>query len=108
MTLLDNGWTEEQAKGLLSLKLVRAIPNWKPDLQGLYDWCSAHQRDHKTIDGQLEFIAYELCNSYEDIGMARKGAKTVAEASAAVEPYVRRLIASEMGGGPQLPQTSRY
>jgi hypothetical protein len=94
MTLLDNGWTEEQAKGLLdSLKVVGAIPNRKPEhLQGLYDWCSAHQKDHKTIDGQLEFIA--ICNSYEDIGMALK--RAIEEARAAVEPYVRRLSASEM------------
>jgi hypothetical protein len=48
MALLDDGWTEEQAKGLLdALKLVGAIPNWKAEhLQRLYNWCSAHQQDH--------------------------------------------------------------
>ena len=47
MTILDNGWTEEQARGLLdSLMLNGSIPNWKPEhLQRLHDWCSAHEKD---------------------------------------------------------------
>jgi hypothetical protein len=51
MALLDDGWTEEQAMGLLdSLNLSGAVPHWKSEyLQKLYDWCSAH----KTIEGQL-------------------------------------------------------
>jgi hypothetical protein len=93
MPILDNGWSEEQAKGLLdSLKLTGSVPDWKPEhLQKLYDWCSAHKKDHKTIDGQLEFIAYEFCNAYEGIGMALKQAKTVEEARKAVEPYMKLL-----------------
>lgn len=93
MTLFDNGWTEEQAQGLLdSLKLTGAIPDWKTEqLQKLYDWCSTHEKDHKSIDGQLEFIAHELCNTYEEVGMALKQAKTVEEARRAVEPYVKAI-----------------
>jgi hypothetical protein len=90
---LDDGWTEEQAKGLLdSFKLVGAVPNWKAEhLLKLYHWCVDHQTDQKTIEGQLEFIAYELCNSYAGIGMALKQARTVEEAREAVEPYVKLL-----------------
>jgi hypothetical protein len=32
MTILDQGWTEEQVKGLLDvLNLVGGMPDWKPD-----------------------------------------------------------------------------
>ena len=92
MTILDNGWTEEQARGLLDSLMLGSIPNWKPEhLQRLHDWCSAHEKDSTTIDGQLEFIAYELLNSFQAVGMFLKRAKTVEEATEAVQPYVRRL-----------------
>jgi Phage tail lysozyme len=94
MPLLDFGWSEEQAKGLFdSLRLTGSVPDWKHErLQKLYEWCSAHEKDHKTIDAQLEFVAYELCNVYEGTGMALKRAKTVDEASQAVQPYIKRLM----------------
>ena len=97
MTLLDNGWTEEQAQGLLqSLNLDGGTPKWKREhLQRLRSWCSAHEKDSTTVDGQLEFVAYELCNTYEGVGMALKRAKTVEEAREAVEPYMKRLRATE-------------
>ncbi len=62
MTLLDDGWTAEQAKGLLdSLKLDGGIPEWETNyLQKLRDWCATHDEDWTTIEGQLEFVAYEL------------------------------------------------
>ena len=93
MGLLDDGWTEEQAKGLLDcLGLKGGVPDWKPEqLQKLRDWCSAQEKDPYTIEGQLEFIAHELCNAHEGIGMALKQAMTVEDARRAVEPYVRSL-----------------
>jgi hypothetical protein len=54
--------------------------------------------DAATIDGQLEFIAYELCNGFQAVGLALKRAKTVEEAREVVEPYVRRLSVTEMKG----------
>ena len=37
MTLLDNGWTEDQAKGLIdSLKLTGGVPDWKPSVLPLW------------------------------------------------------------------------
>jgi hypothetical protein len=51
----------------------------------------AYGRDSATLDGQLEFVAYELCNAYEGVGMALKQAKTAGEASEAVEHYVKQL-----------------
>jgi hypothetical protein len=65
--------------------------------------CRAHQKDHKTLEGQIEFIAYEFCNTHEAVGMALKQAKTVEEARAAVAPYVRLLksFETQVGGGPQ-------
>jgi len=93
MTLLDTGWTEEQAQGLLdSLKLIGGTPDWKPEhLERLRDWCSAHQKDSTSIEGQLEFIAQELLDSFQAIGCFLRRAKTVEEAKDAVQPYVRRL-----------------
>ena len=97
MTLLDNGWTEEQAQGLLqSLNLDGGTPKWKREhLQRLRSWCSAHEKDSTAVDGQLEFVAYELCNTYEGVGMALSRAKTVEESREAVEPYMKRLRATE-------------
>jgi len=94
MTLFDQGWTEEHAKGLLdSLRLTGGVPHWKPEqLQKLQDWCLDHGKDHKSIEGQLEFVAYELRNAYQDIGMILRRAKTVEEARTAVEPYVKSLL----------------
>jgi hypothetical protein len=100
MTLLDQDWTEEQARGLLeSLDLDGGTPKWKLEhLRRLRDWCSAHGADPATIDGQLDFIAYELCNGFQAVGMALKRAKTAEEARDVVEPYVRRLSVPEMQG----------
>lgn len=62
--------------------------------------------DAATIDGQVEFIAYELCNGFQAIGMALKRAKTVEEAREVVEPYVRRLSSPEMRGEEGRPSSS--
>lgn len=93
MTLFDQGWTEEHAKGLLDcLRLTGGVPHWKAEhLKKLEEWCSAHGKDYKSIEGQLDFVAYELRNAHQDIGMALRRAKTVEEARSAAEPYVRAL-----------------
>ena len=93
MTVFDQGWTEEHAKALLdSLGLTGGRPHWKPEhLNKLQAWCSSRGKDHRSIEGQLEFVAYELRNAYQDIGLALRRAKTVEEARKAVEPYVRGL-----------------
>jgi|RifCSP13_1_1023834.scaffolds.fasta_scaffold09517_2 hypothetical protein len=108
MTLLDQDWTEEQAQGLLdSLNLDGGTPKWKLEhLRRLHDWYSAHGKDSATIDGQLEFTAYELCNGFQAMGMALKRAKTVEEAREVVEPYVRRLSAPQMQGEQGRPSSS--
>jgi len=100
MTLLEQDWTEEQAQALLdSLNLDGGNPKWKLEhLKRLRDWCSAHGFDAATIDGQLEFVAYELCNGFQAVGKALKRAKTVEEARELVEPYVRRLSPHAMQG----------
>jgi hypothetical protein len=94
MTFLDNGWTEEQAQGLLDkLRLTGGIPNWNPEhIQKLRDWCRALDKDDTAIDSQLEFVACELLNNYHDVGLALRKAKTVEEAREAVDPYVKQLM----------------
>jgi hypothetical protein len=86
----DNGWTEEQARGLFErLNLDGGTPNWKREhLQRLRSWCWAHGKDPTTVDGQLEFVADDLCNTYEGVGMALRRATTVREAKGAVAPYM--------------------
>jgi len=104
MTLLDQDWTEEQAQGLLdSLNLDGGTPKWKPEhLWRLLEWCSAHGKDWATIEGQLGFIAYELCYGFQAVGRALKRAKTVEEARELAKPYVRRLSASEPQSEPDV------
>jgi hypothetical protein len=106
MTLLDDGWTTEQAKGLLdSLKLDGGIPEWETNyLEKLRDWCARHDEDWTTIEAQLEFVAYELCHSYEGIGAALKSATTIGEAKEAIEPYVQLIRAPLVSRGPRLPR----
>lgn len=93
MTLLDTGWTEEQAQGLLdSLNLGGGEPDWKPEhLRRLHEWCSVHNKEWTTVEAQLDFIAYELLNSFQAVGLFLMRAKTVEEAREAVQPFVRRL-----------------
>jgi hypothetical protein len=96
VTLLDSNWTPEQTQGLLdSLRLKCGMPDWRPEaLQRLHNWCSTHQEDATTVEGQLEFIAYELLHSFKAVGIFLKRAKTVEEARQAVQPYVSRLVLS--------------
>jgi len=56
MTLLDNGWTDEQSQGLLrSLNLDGGTPKWKREhLQRLPSWCSVQEKDPTSLDGQLD------------------------------------------------------
>jgi hypothetical protein len=93
MTLLDTGWTQEQAQGLLDcLQLNGGIPDWKSEhLQRLNDWCSAHHKDFNKSEAQLEFVAHELLHSFQAVAMFLKRAKTVEEAREAVQAYVTRL-----------------
>src|SRR5262245_43357828 len=67
MPLPDNGWTDKQARGLFeSLNLDGGTPKWKWEhLHRLRSWCSAREKDSATIDGQLEFIAADLCDTCE-------------------------------------------
>ena len=104
MALLDQDWTEEQAQGLVeSLNLDDGPPKWKPEhLWRLLEWCSAHGEDWATVDGQLSFVAHELCNGFQAVGMALKRAKTIEEAREIVKPYVRRLNSREMQGEPDI------
>ena len=105
MVLSDEDWTDDQAKGLLdALQLAGTIPRWKTEhLQRLYDWCATNKKNHSTIEAQLEFVAYDLCNTYDWAGLALKSATSVEEAQSAVEPYVRILTAHQIGSGPRLP-----
>ena len=98
MSLPDIGWTEQQAQGLLEcLNLDGGTPKWKREhLRRLRSWCSAHEKDSATVDGQLEFVADDLCNTYEGIGMALKRATTVRDARAAAAPYMNRLMATDI------------
>ena len=109
MTLLDQDWTEQQAQGLLdSLDLSGGPPKWKPEhLWRLIEWCSAHDKDWATVDGQLGFVAYELCNGFQGIGKALQRARSAEQAREIVKPYVRRLSAREMPAQPDIASRLR-
>ena len=77
MTLLDQDWTEAQAQALLdSLNLDGGTPKWKSaHLKRLRTGVRLRNFDAATIDGQLEFVAYELCHGFQAVGMAFKQAQ---------------------------------
>ena len=91
--LLDEGWSPEQAQAVLDKLMLReGIPDWKPQhLKRLEEWCAAEKKEKNSVDTQLEFVAYDLCNEHQTIGMSLKLARTLEEAKAAVVPYVRML-----------------
>src|SRR6516165_11479063 len=86
--LLDHGWREEQAQGLLDgLKLTDSVPDWKHEhLQRLCDWCSDRRKNPNAAEAQLEFVAYDLCGTHNALGMALKKARTREAAQRAVDP----------------------
>ena len=91
--LLDEGWSAEQAEAVLDKLMLReGIPDWKPQhLKRFEECCAAEGKEKNAVDSQLEFVAYDLCNEHQTIGMSLKLARTLEEAKAAVVPYVRML-----------------
>ena len=91
--LLDEDWSAEQAQAVLDKLMLRdGIPDWKPQhLKRFEEWCAAEGKEKNAVDSQLEFVAYDLCNEHQTIGMSLKLARTREEAKAAVVPYVRML-----------------
>jgi hypothetical protein len=91
--LLDEGWSPEQAQAVLDKLMLReGIPDWKPQhLKRFEEWCAAEGKEKNAVDSQLEFVAYDLCNEHQTIGMSLKLARTLEEAKEAVVPYVRML-----------------
>src|SRR3954468_4091807 len=99
--LLDEGWSPEQAKAVLDkLTLREGIPDWKPQhLNRFEEWCAAQGKIKNAVASQLEFVAYDLCNEHQTIGMSLKLARTLEEAKAAIVPYVRMLREKQIGIG---------
>jgi hypothetical protein len=74
------------------LRLREGMPHWKPHhLKRFEDWCAAERKSQNEVDSQLEFVAHDLCNEHEAIGMSLKLARTLEEAKAAIVPYDRML-----------------
>jgi hypothetical protein len=91
--LLDENWSAEQAQAIVDkLRLREGMPHWKPHhLKRFEDWCAAERKSQNEVDSQLEFVAHDLCNEHEAIGMSLKLARTLEEAKAAIVPYARML-----------------
>jgi hypothetical protein len=91
--LLDEGWSAEQAQAIVDkLMLKEGIPDWKPHhLKRFEEWCVAERKSQNEVDSQLEFVAHDLCNEHEAIGMSLKLARNLEEAKAAIVPYARML-----------------
>jgi hypothetical protein len=91
----SKGWSRLQAEGVMKSCGYRP---WGEDGQAtewranhLYDWCSARGYDHRTAEGQLSFLDYDLRNNLSSIGAKLRKAQTVEEAKAAMHAYVVRL-----------------
>jgi hypothetical protein len=94
--LVGMGWTREQAAGVVANLRVHSSPwniaGWqRAHLQRLADWCSAHEHDRATIEGQLAFLDHDLHSNYHYIGSRVKAAKTASEAAAAISPYLAKV-----------------
>ena len=89
--LLDEGWSAEQAQAIVDKLMLReGIPDWKPHhLKRFEEWCAAEGKSQNEVDSQLEFVAHDLCNEHEAIGMSLKLARKLRKAKAAIVPYAR-------------------
>ena len=104
---LDQGWTPEQAAGLVGNLQAESGPNLDPSIfgdkrhaYGIAQWRGSRQRDFERIMGkplasasvmdQLKFMQWELNNTEKGAGTLLKNTKSAEEAAAIVDQYYER------------------
>ena len=104
---IQQGWTPEQAAGLVANLQAESGQNLDPNIfgdggagYGIAQWHGSRQRDFQRIMGkplkgssledQLKFVQWELTHSEKRAGARLKDAKTAAEAAAIVDQYYER------------------
>ena len=104
---IQQGWTPEQAAGLVANLQAESGQNLDPNIfgdggagYGIAQWHGPRQRDFQRIMGkplkgssledQLKFVQWELTHSEKRAGARLKDAKTAAEAAAIVDQYYER------------------
>ena len=104
---IRQGWTPEQAAGLVANLQAESTPNIDPGAlgdggkaYGIAQWRGSRQRDfqqvfRRPIEGsslqdQLQFVQWELTHSEKTAGYRLGSAKTAAEAAAIVDEYYER------------------
>ena len=104
---LDQGWTPEQAAGLVANlqaesydRIDPAAFNAKEQAYGIAQWRGPRKRDFEremgrpikgsSLDDQLKFVQWELNNTEKRAGRRLKQATTAAEAAAIVDEFYER------------------
>jgi len=104
---LDQGWTPEQAAGLVANlqaesydRIDPAAFNAKEQAYGIAQWRGHRKRDFEremgrpikgsSLDDQLKFVQWELNNTEKRAGRRLKQATTAAEAAAIVDEFYER------------------
>ena len=100
----SQGWTAEQAAGIVGNLQAESTPNLDPraigdsgEAKGIAQWHAPRREiyetqfrpgakfDESTFQDQLEFINWELQNNYKAAGEKLRGAKTAGEAAIIVD-----------------------
>ena len=104
---LDQGWTPEQAAGLVANLQAESYDhidpaafNAKEQAYGIAQWRGPRKRDFEremgrpikgsSLDDQLRFVQWELNNTEKRAGRRLKQATTAAEAAAIVDEFYER------------------
>ena len=104
---LDQGWTPEQAAGLVANLQAESYDhidpaafNAKEQAYGIAQWRGPRKRDFEremgrpikgsSLDDQLKFVQWELNNTEKRAGRRLKQATTAAEAAAIVDEFYER------------------
>ncbi len=104
---LDQGWTPEQAAGLVANLQAESYDhidpaafNAKEQAYGIAQWRGPRKRDFEremgrpikgsSLDDQLKFVQWELNNTEKRAGRRLKQAATAAEAAAIVDEFYER------------------
>lgn len=111
---IDQGWTKEQASGIVGNLMVESganlsttavgdggkaygIAQWHPDRQKLFKRKFGKDIRESTLEEQLQFVQYELQNNEYKAGARLSEATTAQEAAAIIDALYERSSGAHRG-----------
>lgn len=111
---MDQGWTKEQASGIVGNLMVESganlstsavgdggkaygIAQWHPDRQKLFKRKFGKDIRESTLEEQLQFVQYELQNNEYKAGARLSEATTAQEAAAIIDALYERSSGAHRG-----------